>query len=579
MKWFYNLKIATKLKLAFATVLALTCLLGAMAFVQISKVNQSTTEMATNWLPSVRSAQEMKAGIARLRIQQLQKINSVQDNPSATEIARYNKLMEDIYAGFQKAVAEYEGLISEESEKVMFAEFKQMLTKYMAENDKANALLDEGKAAEARALHRGESSKLIIAMNKTIEKIVEVNVEGAKRARQVAIDNYHQAQVWIGSLLAACVVLGLALAVFIARAIAAPLREAVNVASTVAQGDLTSAIQVKSRDETGEMLGALRHMNESLNSIVSVVREGTQAISTASSEIASGNLELSARTEEQASSLEETASSMEELTSTVKQNADNARQANQLAVTASEVAEQGGAVVSQVVQTMGAINESARKISDIIGVIDGIAFQTNILALNAAVEAARAGEQGRGFAVVATEVRSLAQRSAAAAKEIKTLIADSVDKVGEGSQLVDKAGLTMTEVVTAIRRVTDIMGEISAASQEQTAGIEQINEAVAQMDQATQQNAALVEQSAAASESMREQAERLAQAVSVFKLPAGAKSLVAAATPAKAVAQPAPVKPAAQPLRQVGSSAPQGAQPVKALPSRAPAQAEEWTEF
>jgi len=295
------------------------------------------------------------------------------------------------------------------------------------------------------------------------------------------------------------------------------------------------------------LLQALKDMNASLVNIVGQVRVGADTIATASSEIAAGNLDLSSRTEEQASSLEETASSMEELTSTVKQNAENARQANSLANSASDVASKGGAVVSQVIDTMSSINESAKKIVDIISVIDGIAFQTNILALNAAVEAARAGEQGRGFAVVAAEVRNLAQRSAGAAKEIKTLIADSVEKVDAGSKLVDQAGSTMSEVVDSVKRVTDIISEISAASQEQTAGIEQINQAIMEMDNVTQQNASLVEQAAAAAESMQDQAGSLTQVVSVFKID-GARMAVAA--PVKAASRPvakkavAAVKPA-----------------------------------
>ncbi len=290
------------------------------------------------------------------------------------------------------------------------------------------------------------------------------------------------------------------------------------VAKTVAGGVLTSKVEVTGKDEISQLLQSLKEMNESLVKTVSEVRTSTEAITLASHEIASGNADLSARTESQASSLEETASSMEELTSTVKQNADNARQANQLVVSASTVAGKGGTVVSQVVHTMGSIKESSRKIVDIIGVIDGIAFQTNILALNAAVEAARAGEQGRGFAVVAAEVRNLAQRSAGAAKEIKQLIGDSVEKVDLGSHLVDEAGKTMELIVTSVKQVADIMGEITAATQEQSNGIEEINQAINQMDEMTQQNAALVEEAAAAAASMQDQSDKLLQSVSSFKL-------------------------------------------------------------
>ncbi len=319
--------------------------------------------------------------------------------------------------------------------------------------------------------------------------------------------------------IAASILLAITFGFLLLRSIVAPLDEAIEIAHKVAAGDLTSNIVVTStKSSTGRLLQALKEMNDNLIDLVGKVRSGTDQIVTASGEIASGNSDLSQRTEEQASSLEETASSMEELTSTVRQNADNARQANQLAVGASEVAVKGGEVVGQVVHTMKSINESSHKIVDIISVIDGIAFQTNILALNAAVEAARAGEQGRGFAVVATEVRTLAQRSAAAAKEIKELISDSVSKVDEGSRLVDEAGTTMEEIVTAVKRVTDIMSEISAASQEQSSGIEQVNQAVTQMDEVTQQNAALVEEAAAAAESMQEQAQALTHAVSTFKL-------------------------------------------------------------
>ena len=319
--------------------------------------------------------------------------------------------------------------------------------------------------------------------------------------------------------IALAVLIGMATTYWLIVSITRPLQMAVGLAQTVASGDLTSRIEVSGKDETGQLLLALNSMNQCLQDIAGQVRVGTDTMATAAREIAVGNLDLSSRTEEQAASLEETASSLEELTSTVKQNADNARQANGLAMSASEVAQAGGAVVAQVIDTMASINTSSKKIVDIISVIDAIAFQTNILALNAAVEAARAGEQGRGFAVVAAEVRNLAQRSASAAKEIKALIGDSTEKVDAGSKLVDQAGATMQEIVTSIKRVTDIMGEISSASQEQSAGIEQVNQAVAQMDQVTQQNAALVEEAAAAAASMQDQAGQLLQIVDAFKLP------------------------------------------------------------
>ena len=320
---------------------------------------------------------------------------------------------------------------------------------------------------------------------------------------------------------------GVGCSVWLARGIMQPLGEAIFIAETVASGDLSKEFETERGGDFGRLLRGMGEMEDTLTDVVTRIKASTDSIVVASGQIAAGNQELSSRTEEQASSLEQTAASMEELTSTVKQNADNARQANQLAVSASEVAVRGGGVVSQVVDTMGSINSSSKKIVDIIGVIDGIAFQTNILALNAAVEAARAGEQGRGFAVVASEVRNLAQRSGAAAKEIKGLIDDSVDKVEAGSRQVAEAGRTMDEIVDSVKRVTDIMGEITAASQEQSTGIEQVNQAIAQMDQVTQQNAALVEEAAAAAQSMQEQAASLVASVSVFRLDAGS----AAATP------------------------------------------------
>ncbi|NYT64170.1 nitrate- and nitrite sensing domain-containing protein [Alcaligenaceae bacterium] len=332
------------------------------------------------------------------------------------------------------------------------------------------------------------------------------------------VDDRQQTLWVISGVMAAIFILALSLVMLVIKSIVQSIAQSLHIAQTVARGDLTSVIEARGTDETGQLLQALDNMNSSLTDIVIQVRSGTDSIAIASSQIAAGNTDLSARTVAQASSLEETAASMEQLTSTVTQNADNARLANSLAQSASEVAIKGGQVVKQVADTMASINDSSRKIVDIIGIIDGIAFQTNILALNAAVEAARAGEQGRGFAVVAAEVRSLAQRSAASAQEIKHLIDASVSQVDDGSQLASAAGQTMEEIVSSIRRVTDIMGEISVASQEQTLGIEQINQAVSQMDGVTQQNAALVEEAAAAAHSLQEQADSLVAAVSVFKV-------------------------------------------------------------
>jgi len=371
---------------------------------------------------------------------------------------------------------------------------------------------------QAGEIMQGPLSQTYPAVRKSMEAINRLQLDMAKGEFQSAQTRY----ALVRNISVAVVVCGVLLAAFIGvwliRAISRPLNEAVRLAESVAAGDLTQRIDVHSQDETGQLMQAMKNMNESLAGIVGQVRGGTEAIAVATREIATGNADLSSRTESQASSLEETASSMEELTSTVRQNAENARQANQLVVSTADVAVKGGQVVGQVVDTMASIKESSRKIADIIGVIDGIAFQTNILALNAAVEAARAGEQGRGFAVVASEVRNLAQRSAGAAKEIKALIEDSVGKVDAGGKLVDEAGKTMDEIVGSVKRVTDIMGEIAAASQEQSAGIEQVNQAVGQMDEMTQQNAALVEQAAAAAESLQDQAAKLAEAVSVFKL-------------------------------------------------------------
>ena len=423
---------------------------------------------------------------------------------------------------------------------------------------------DTGHAIE---LLHGPVSTLLLPTQTAIDALIRLQSDGAK----ADFERSQTVYVWVRNTCSAAVVLGMLLAIFIGvrlvRAITRPLDEAVRIASAVASGDLTQNIPVRANDETGKLMQALKRMNDSLVDIVGRVRTGTDTIVSASSQIASGNLDLSSRTEQQASSLEETASAMDELNSTVRQNEDNARQANQLALAASDGAARGGAVVSDVMQTMGAINAASHRIADIIGVIDGIAFQTNILALNAAVEAARAGEHGRGFAVVATEVRSLAQKSASAAREIKTLITDSVSQVEGGTKLAQQAGATMEEVVASVRRVTDMMGEISSASAEQSAGIGQVNQAITQMDQVTQQNAALVEQAAAAACALQEQAQHLLTAVQVFRMHGGQ----AVASPHAAVA----VAPAGQsaPARAARS------EPRLPAPVSAPAAGGDWEEF
>ncbi|OYO28034.1 methyl-accepting chemotaxis protein [Janthinobacterium sp. PC23-8] len=519
-QWFTNMKIAYKLLLSFLIILILTLATGIFGILQTERLNAASTGVLNNTLPSVRYALLMKATLNRMRVSELQHILSSE----VSDFDYYEKSIGSRTKEFTGFVEKFTLLVDTAEEKQLFESLNQSFVDYRTASKKVLALSRAGNQDEARKAIRGDSVKLFRKVNDLVDKLVDLSQE--ESARALVTNDYlmSSSRGWIIGILAAAMLISVTLALFIAGMISRPLRAVVSVAERVASGDLTASMTVASTDEIGQLQRAMQTMTASLQTLVGQVRGGTVAINIASQEIASGNLDLSSRTEQQAASLEETAAAMEELTSTVKQTAVNALEANSLVATAAAVAGQGGAVVSEVISTMNSINESSRKIVDIISVIDGIAFQTNILALNAAVEAARAGEQGRGFAVVASEVRNLAQRSAAAAKEIKGLINDSVEKVGAGSKLVDQAGSTMADVVASVRKVSDIVNEISSATQEQSGGIEEVNIAIIKMDEVTQQNAALVEQAAAAAQSMQDQAAQLAQAIKVFRLDNGPAS-------------------------------------------------------
>ena len=509
-----NLKIGTRLGLGFALVLVFLTAIAVLGIWRLQGVGHATSDMASQALVKERLAADWLVATSTNSVRTFALVKS--DDPHDQEY-------------FQKAIAKTSLAITETSgkllamldtteEKKLYEDSMAKRTAYIGFRTAALKLKAEGQAAQAVELVDNKLVPALEAYDASIKAMLSFQKAHIDQTVSAIDVLYRSSRMSLGAMALAALALGGLLSWWLTLGITRPLSRALKVAETVAAGDLTSRIVVGSQDETGQLMQALKNMNDNLVGIVGNVRSGTDTIATASSQIAAGNHDLSSRTEQQASALQETAASMEQITSTVKQNADNAKQANQLAVSASSIAVKGGSVVADVVGTMGAINASSKKIVDIIGVIDGIAFQTNILALNAAVEAARAGEQGRGFAVVAAEVRNLAQRSAAAAKEIKTLIGDSVDKVEEGSKQVAEAGRTMDEIVDSVKRVTDIVAEITAASQEQTAGIEQVNQAITQMDQVTQQNAALVEEAAAAASSLQEQAANLSQVVSVFKM-------------------------------------------------------------
>ncbi|HEY4316228.1 MAG TPA: methyl-accepting chemotaxis protein [Herbaspirillum sp.] len=511
-----NLRVGARLGGGFAIILLLLAAMLGGGIWHLQNTSAAVRNMMATPLAKERLTEEwfrsVAAGLTRA------KAVAKSSDPSLEAMFANEGIESNPRAGNANIAKEMKAMGLAPEEEALFNAVAKNRNAYTKARDALMKAKREGNADEANRIFDTDFAQIsprYIASLQAFLDYQRAEIDKTAQAIEKASNQSTILQLTLGGI---AILIGAIMARSLTRSITVPLGQAVEMAESVAGGDLSRRIDITRTDETGMLLQALKHMNDSLVRIVGEVRSGTNTIATASSEIASGNMDLSSRTEQQASSLEETAASMEELTSTVKQNADNARQANQLAISASEVAIKGGSVVSQVVDTMGSINTSARKIVDIIGVIDGIAFQTNILALNAAVEAARAGEQGRGFAVVASEVRSLAQRSAAAAKEIKTLIDDSVNNVDVGAKLVDQAGVTMREIVESVKRVTDIMGEITAASQEQTAGIEQVNKAITQMDNVTQQNAALVEEAAAASEAMQVQAGNLAQAISVFKL-------------------------------------------------------------
>ena len=513
------MKLTVAKRMIIMTTLAVLALLavGITGISQLNKANDSLSETSTNTIPSILALSEVQYDFMRIRTTILQHMIATDAGKKAELETQLKDIREKIIGMLDKYAKE---LASDETDKTLtlndqkgIKEYFEMGEKILA-HSRQNDMAEAVAAASAGAQTIAHTQGALVAHMAYKQKHAETSSAETKSASDKGM-LVSWLVIAIGSLLTAGV--GFLTVRKLMQQLGGEPDYAADVVSVIAKGDLSGKIITRSGDETS-LLAAMKFMQDNLKQTIGQIKESVETINTASQEIAAGNADLSQRTEEQASSLEETASSIEELTSTVKQNADNAIHANQLARSASEIAVKGGDVVGNVVGTMNSINDASRKIVDIISVIDGIAFQTNILALNAAVEAARAGEQGRGFAVVAGEVRNLAQRSAAAAKEIKSLINDTVEQVEDGTKEVEEAGKTMSEIVSSVKRVTEIIGEISNASTEQSAGIEQVNQAIAQMDQVTQQNAALVEEAAAAAESLEDQAQNLSEAIAVFKM-------------------------------------------------------------
>ncbi|MES2149628.1 MAG: methyl-accepting chemotaxis protein [Pseudomonadota bacterium] len=544
-----NLKIGQKLALSFAIIGALMLALALLSNTRIQALHDEIVLTNADRYPKTVLAHSIKDELnenARSMANLLLTSEAAAQEAELASMAKNSRVV-------SKALATLEKTVTSEQGRQFMSQLSVIRVAFLDVRARFAGMVKEGRREEAKALLMTDARRLQAGYFEVLDNLIAYQAALMDAATRKTEADARSASLMIIVLSVSAMALGVVIALQTSRSITVPLQHAIKLARKVADGDLSSVIVVDTTEETGQLLQALKEMNAALLQIVGQVRTGTDSIATASRQIAAGNLDLSARTEQEASALEQTAASMEQLTTTTRQNADHARQANQLALSASEVAQKGGAVVARVVHTMNDINLASREIVDIIDVIDGIAFQTNILALNAAVEAARAGEQGRGFAVVASEVRNLAQRSAAAAKEIKILIDNSVEKVDFGSALVGQAGATMDEIVASVQRVTTIMGDIGVASREQEAGIEQINRAILELDGVTQQNAALVEQEAAATESLRDQAASLAQVVSVFSLgtrPAGAK---VAALPARRLSR-APAFASVVPQRRARTS-------------------------
>ncbi len=515
-----NLKIGQKLALGFGLLLALLAVLAAASALQMSRLAANTDYFAVNLVPSYEAQSEIALNLSALRRYEYRHVMAAAPEAKQEAEARIKEIKAALATGF----ATYDkSLVSDEQDRQALERARQTVGSYQAALEQVREVSHQGmdnpeQKAVAEVMVTGTSFKAYTEAESAMKAWWVYNVKLARDQTAAAHSTYNSARITTATLVVLAFALGIGAALAITRAIVQPLQQAVAVATTVAQGDLSAHIEVRGQDETAQLLGALAQMNDKLADIVGQVRTSSDSIATGSSQIAMGNADLSQRTEEQASNLQQTAASMEQLASTVNVNAETAGHANQLAAGASAAATKGGAVVAEVVTTMQEIAQSSKKIADIIGVIDGIAFQTNILALNAAVEAARAGEQGRGFAVVASEVRSLASRSAEAAKEIKSLINASVERVEMGARQVNEAGQSVNEIVSQVKRVSDLINEISGATTEQSSGIALVGDAVNQLDQVTQQNAALVEESAAAAESLRHQAARLSDAVAVFRL-------------------------------------------------------------